>query len=454
MSFLMSRLPRCLSAVACLAICTFTHARQAPVESAAAPAAQPAAASDAAAAFTSEELEQLMAPLALYPDSLLSQIFMASTYPLEIVEADRWVKANPTVKDAALTTALEKQDWDPSVKSLVNFPDVLAMMSENLDTTKKIGDAFIAQQKECMAAVQRLRAKAKEQGNLESNQQQTVKVEPAAAGAQTQTIIIESSDPEVVYVPQYNPTVVYGSWPYPSYPPYPYYPPAYPWGAAAVGVGVGIAVGAAWGYAWGNCNWGGGDVDIDVNRNTNINNNIDRSKHKNQVGGGTGRSNFQHDPSHRKGVGYRDSGTASKYGGRSSQQTAQARDSYRGRADAGRQDIARGGADQFKGSGNRSGTGASAGTRDMSSRGSTSGARPSTQPSNRSSSSASNRSSSGSKGSSFSGSGSSGSSTRAASSRGSSSRSSSSGSSRSSGSRSSGGSRGGGGGGRGGGGRR
>jgi hypothetical protein len=156
-------------------------------------------------------------------------------------------------------------------------------------------------------------------------------------------------------VPTYNPTVVYGTWPYPAYPPYYYYPPNYNAGAVALSFGVGMAVGAAWGYAWGGCNWGHSDVDIDIDRNTNINNNIDRSKYKGQVDRnrtGTGnRSTWQHDASHRGGVAYRDQATAQKFGGASSSQAAQARDAYRGRAEVGRQDIARGGADSYRSSG-------------------------------------------------------------------------------------------------------
>jgi hypothetical protein len=181
---------------------------------------------------------------------------MASTYPVEIVEADRWVKANKTIKGDALAKELEKKQWDPAVKSLVNFPDVLAMMSDNLATTVKIGDAFIGQQKEVLATVQKLRGKAKDTGNLKTTQEQVVKTEVQAG---TEVIVIESSSPDVVYVPQYNPTVVYGSWPYPAYPPYPYYPPGYV-ASSVVSFGVGMALGAAWGYACGGCNWGGGDV--------------------------------------------------------------------------------------------------------------------------------------------------------------------------------------------------
>ena len=194
---------------------------------------------------------------------------MASTYPLEIVQAARWSKEHPEVKGDAVAKEMEKQAWDPSVKSLVAFPEVLTMMNEKLDWTQKLGDAFLAQQKDVMDAVQRLRTKAKDAGNLKSTKEQTVKTEPAPAGASApQIIIIESPSPEVVYVPTYNPTVVYGAWPYPAYPPYYYYPPAYVPGAAFFSFSMGVVVGGA---LWGNCNWGGGDVDIDVNRYNEFN---------------------------------------------------------------------------------------------------------------------------------------------------------------------------------------
>ena len=206
------------------------------------------------APFKPEELEQIVAPIALYPDALLAQVFMASTYPLEIVQAARWSKEHPEVKGDAVAKEMEKQTWDPSVKSLVAFPDVLTMMNEKLDWTQKLGDAFLAQQKDVMDAVQRLRTKAKDAGNLKSSKEQTVKTEPAPAGAPApQIIIIESPSPEVVYVPTYNPTVVYGAWPYPAYPPYYYYPPAYVPGAAFFSFSMGVVVGGA---IWGNCNWG------------------------------------------------------------------------------------------------------------------------------------------------------------------------------------------------------
>ncbi|MGE4605937.1 MAG: DUF3300 domain-containing protein, partial [Myxococcota bacterium] len=170
-----------------------------------------------------EQLEQIVAPIALYPDALLAQLLMASTYPLEIVEAARWVKAHPSLEGKALEDALQSESWDPSVKSLTAFPQALAMMNDKLDWTTQLGDAFLAQQKSVMNAVQSLRQKAKAEGNLESNKQQTVKVEPQPTGSQTQTIIIESANPQVVYVPTYNPMVVYGPWPYPTYQPFYYY---------------------------------------------------------------------------------------------------------------------------------------------------------------------------------------------------------------------------------------
>lgn len=313
--------------------------------------------------FKQEELEQLVAPIALYPDSLVAQILMASTYPLEVVQAGKWAKKNKDLKGDALTKALEKENWDPSVKSLVNFPQVLDMMNDKLDWTQKLGDAFLAQQKEVMDTVQKLRAKAEAEGNLKTTKEQKVVVEK-----ETQTIVIESASPEVVYVPTYNPTVVYGTWPYPAYPPYYYYPPGYAAGAALFSFGVGVAVGAAWGYAWGNCNWRGGDVNVNINRNTNFNNNIDRSKYQNKITTGQGgKGEWKHNPEHRKGVSYRDQATAQKFD-RGASRDAKSRESFRGRAEAGRQDIARGGADDFKG---RSGGGRqdTAARRDTGSRG-------------------------------------------------------------------------------------
>ena len=309
-----------------------------------------------------------MAPIALYSDGLLAQVFMASTYPIEIVQAARFVKANPKLKDQALTEELKKYDWDDSVKFMVTAPQVLAMMDEKLDWMQKLGDAFLGQRKETMDAVQRLRAKAQASGNLKSTPQQTVKVEPAAPAAAPaagqpavaapaptqQTIVIEAADPQVVYVPTYNPTVVYGGWPYPAYPPYAYYPPGYVAGAA-ISFGVGMAVGAA---VWGGCNWGGSDVDIDVNKSNNFNSTVNRgdrttTRTNTGTGQGGGKQNFQHNPEHRKGAQYRDKGTQERYN-KQGPAGAEGRKDFRGhdsggaqvsdreRGDAGRGDAGRG----------------------------------------------------------------------------------------------------------------
>ena len=303
--------------------------------------------------FKQEELDQMLAPIALYPDSLIAQIFMASTYPLEVVAAERWVKKNKNLKGNSLTEALEQEDWDPSVKSLVNFPQVLTMMSEQLEWTQNLGDAFIAQQKQVMDTVQKLRAKAKAAGNLETSTEQIIIVKEEA---KTQVIVIESATPEVIYVPTYNPTVVYGAWWYPAYPPRPYYPPGYVAGTAAVSFGVGVAAGAAWGYAWGGCGWGHGDVDIDVNRNVFANNNINRARYNQNIQNtniNNRNTNINNQNTNINNRNVQSSGNSWQHDsgrrGGTSAQTAQARDSYRGRAESGRQDLARGGADAFKG---------------------------------------------------------------------------------------------------------
>ena len=314
---------------------------------------------ESGAAFKPEELEQILATIALYPDPLVSQILMASTYPLEVVQAERWLKQNPNLKGDALTAALEKQDWDPSVKSLINFPQVLAMMNEKLDWTQRVGDAFLEDQKTVLDTIQNLRAKAQAAGNLQSNQEQTVTVEE-------KIIKIEPANPQVIYVPSYNPTVVYGAWPYPAYPPYAYYPPGYV-ASSMLWFGAGVAMGAAWGYAWGNCNWRGGDVNVDVNRNTNINQNINRGNYTGRGGGQAGQGRWQHSPEHRKGVSYRDQGTAQKFNRASTNQAIASREQFRGRAEQGRQDLGRGGAGDrgnlggAGGAGNRGGAGGQGG---------------------------------------------------------------------------------------------
>jgi uncharacterized membrane protein YgcG len=281
---------------------------------------------DGKALMKKEELAQLMAPIALYPDSLLSQILMASTYPLEIVQADRWVQQNKSLKGDALAKALEAQTWDPSVKSLVNFPTVLVAMSQKLDLTTKLGDAFISQQKDVLDTAQELRKKAQAAGNLKTTKEQQVVVEK-------ETIIIQPTNPQVVYVPTYSPAVVYGVWYYPAYPPYYYYPPPpayYP----AYHFTAGVAVGVAWGYAWGHCNWHGGNVNININQNTHINANINRNNYTKNIQN-NGNGSWQHDASHRKGVAYRDTATAQKFNRTSTNDAAKAREAFRGRAEQG-----------------------------------------------------------------------------------------------------------------------
>jgi hypothetical protein len=290
-------------------------------------AAPPPAASTAAPVFKAEELDQILAPIALYPDDLLAQVLMASTYPLEIVQAERWLKdpKNSALKGEQLATALQNQPWDPSVKSLVPFPSVLQMMSEQLDWTQKLGDAVLAQQKDVMASVQRLRQKAQAADQLKTTEQQVVKTDP-----QTQTIVIQPASPQVVYVPSYNPTVVYGGWPYPAYPPY-YYPPNplyYPGQAFFTGMAfaAGVAVvGSLWG--WGNCNWAAGNVNVNVNNWNNINRNNIRNGRANQLPANGNR--WRHDPRHRGGVAYRDAGTRQQYLGQRGNPSVSSRD-FRG----------------------------------------------------------------------------------------------------------------------------
>jgi hypothetical protein len=238
-----------------------------------------------------KELDQLLAPIALYPDDLLTNVLMASTYPLDVVQAARWIKepGKTKLKGDALAKALESKDWDPSVKALVQFPSVLQNMSDKLDWTQKLGDAFLAQQDEVMDQIQFLRGKAEQAGNLKSNKQQKVTTESGDDG--NPVYVIEPADPDVVYVPYYEP-VVYGPWWYDDYPPY-YW--GYP-GAAYVngwwwGTGIGIA-GAIWG--WNHCDWRRHNIDINVNKW----NRIDRDRNKITDG------KWQHRPDHRGPVPY------------------------------------------------------------------------------------------------------------------------------------------------------
>ena len=272
--------------------------------------------------FSQQDLDELLAPIALYPDALLAQVLMASTYPLEVVEAARWQKQNASLKDKALEDALEKQPWDPSVKALATVPQVLSMMNEKLDWTTKLGDAFLASQEDVLKTSQNLRKKADEAGNLKTSKEMTVKKETEN---NVQVIKIEQPDPQTVYVPTYNPATVYGSWWYPYPPPYYYYPPGYAYGA-----GLAFASGVFWGAAIaGGIGWNNNEINI--NRNTNIN-----TGNRNNIQGG---NKWQHNPEHRKGAAYRDNATAQKYNRGGDRAATQSREQFRGRAEQGRQEL-------------------------------------------------------------------------------------------------------------------
>jgi hypothetical protein len=258
--------------------------------------AQPAPPDNQAPTYPPQQIDQLLAPIALYPDPLLSQILMASTYPLAVVEAARWLQDpnNARLRGDQLDAALQQQSWDPSVKSLVPFPQILQMMNSKLDWTQALGNAFLAQQAGVMDSVQRLRAAARAAGTLQSTPQETV-------STQGPTIVIEPANPQLVYVPYYNPTVVYGTWGYPDYPPI-YFPPPPNYGYVAgpgiyFGVGFGI-VGALWG--WNQWDWGHHDIHIDSDRYNRINNYaiVHDSRPRYTA------SNWQHDPASRGGVPY------------------------------------------------------------------------------------------------------------------------------------------------------
>ncbi len=223
-------------------------------------------ATNSARAFTEAELDQMLAPIALYPDSLLAQIMVAATFPDQVAEADRWLKANPDLKGDALNAALDKKNWDLSVKALAPFPQVLAMMAGQMAWTRNLGEAFTARESDVIAAVQKLRSKAYAAGNLKTTAEQRVVV-------RDNTYAVEPVKPDVVYVPRYDPSVVYGSWWWPAYPPFAYYPvwPGVAIGAGLLGFWAGIAVGPAWGWGWGSWNWGGGYMNVNVDRNININ---------------------------------------------------------------------------------------------------------------------------------------------------------------------------------------
>src|SRR5438105_3777349 len=256
-----------------------------------------------------DQLNSLVAPIALYSDPLLAQTLADSTYPLEIIQLQQWMDRNKDLQGKALADAVSKQPWDPSIQGLVAYPDVVTRMADNIQWTTDLGNAFLAQQPDVMDAVQRMRAKAQGTGNLKTSAQQVVQTETVASGKQV--ITIEQANPDVVYVPSYDPQVVYGAAP-PAYPYYPYTYPGYVPGTA-LAWGAGIALGAAawgsWGGHWGNCDWNGGNVNI--NNNNNFNKNVNRNVNRGQAGQG---NKWQHNAQHRGNAPYGNRQTANKCG--------------------------------------------------------------------------------------------------------------------------------------------
>ncbi|MFL6796592.1 MAG: DUF3300 domain-containing protein [Xanthobacteraceae bacterium] len=261
------------------------------------------------------ELEQLVAPIALHPDPLLSEMLIASTYPLEVVQADRWAKANKGVKGDALTAALAKQTWDDSIKSLVQTPAVLTMMGEQLEWTQKLGDAVLGQQADVMDAIQRLRTRARDNGKLQSTKEQTVTV---STEGDKQYVVIEPTAATQISVPYYEPAAVYGDWPYPDYAPYYFPPPAGYFGVGVLATGMAFATAVAVRHAfWGNCNWGGRYINAVSNRSiTNVN--VDRGR-------------WQHNPDHRHGVKYSNADVRQKFAKTDIQAGRGARQDFRGK---------------------------------------------------------------------------------------------------------------------------
>ncbi len=300
---------RKLLAAACAALLVTAHpGRMAGQEPA-------ASAQQAASKLSNDQLDSLVAPIALYPDPLLSQTLVASTYPLEIIQLQQWLAKNPNLKDKALAEAVQKQDWDPSIQAMAAFPDLVKQLGDNIKWTADLGNAFLAQQNDVMDAVQRMRLKAKDAGKLQSSEQQ--KVETRTVESKT-VVVIEPSKPDVIYVPSYDPMVVWGAPVY-AYPPVYYPPPGYYAAGMALSFGVGVAMGAAWGgcCGWG-CGWGSNN-NIYINNNNAFINNANRDFNRQDINRGSGqqggRENWQHNPEHRGGAPYPNRDTASKYGG-------------------------------------------------------------------------------------------------------------------------------------------
>jgi hypothetical protein len=288
-----------------------------------------------ASTFTAQRLDQLLAPVALYPDALLTQVLMAATYPTQVSAAAAWSRSHPAEQGDAAVAKVAGMGWEPSVQSLVAFPQVLATMSQQPAWVQEVGDAFLAQPTDVMESVQRLRRSAQSAGMLKTNEQQTVVVQNPTP--QQAVIVIQPTQPQTIYVPAYNPQVVYGQWPYPSSPPtYLPPPPGYAYGNAllrGIAFGTGLAVVNS---LWGGWDWGRNDVNINVNRYNHVH--AHRRIDANQV-------NFHHDPRARQGVPYRDPRVKQKY--TKDVPGVSTREAYRGRdADDLRRDAARPGADR------------------------------------------------------------------------------------------------------------
>jgi hypothetical protein len=211
-----------------------------------------------AAKISPEQLDSLVAPIALYPDPMLAQTLAASTYPLEIIQLQQWLDKNKNLKDKALSDAVAKQPWDASIQALAGLPEVVKRLADDIQWTTDLGNAFLSQQGDVMDAVQRMRKKAQDKGNLKSTEQQ--KVETTVVENKS-VIVVQQANPQVVYVPTYDPVIVYGPPVYP-YPPIYYPPPGYYAAGIAISFGVGVAMGAFWSGGWGwGCGWGGNDID-------------------------------------------------------------------------------------------------------------------------------------------------------------------------------------------------
>lgn len=288
--------------VLAVAVAAFTVGAYAPVR---AQEAEPAAAAAPAPArmLSADQLDDLVAPIALYPDPLLTQILVASTYPLEVVEAQQWLQANRNLSGTQLMNAARQQNWDPSVQAIVAFPDVLARLNQDVRWTTDLGNAFLAQQADVMNAVQTMRQRAQANGKLNSTPQQTVTTE--TEGGQS-AIAIQPADPQVIYVPVYDPMAIWGP------PVWGYYPPLY-YPGFGFGWGPGINIGlwfGGWG-GWGGWGWGPSWFGHSVFINGAFFNHYGFHGY---YGGAFGRAVWAHDAGHRLGVAYPNAGLAGRYG--------------------------------------------------------------------------------------------------------------------------------------------